>query len=128
MSKLDYVKNMFKKMDRNAFITGIAIVGILIVGGLMYANSNPEILSGLNIFGASNDQLAKKAIDYINNNQLAQSAASLVSVSEESGLVKIKIDIGGEQFDSYVTKDGKLAAHAEHTVAISKDGPIVLTT
>jgi hypothetical protein len=108
MSKLDYVKGFFKKMDRNALVAGIAIVGILVVGGLIYANSNPELLSGLNIFGASNDQLAKKAIDYINNNGLAQSTASLVSVSEESGLVKIKIDIGGSQFDSYVTKDGKL--------------------
>ena len=109
MSKLDYVKNVFKKMDRNTLVAGIAIVGILVVGGLIYANSNPGFsLAGLNIFGASNDQLAKKAIDYINSKGLAQSTASLVSVSEESGLVKIKIDIGGEQFDSYVTKDGKL--------------------
>jgi hypothetical protein len=107
MSKLDSVKDFFKKMDRNTLIAGIAIVGILVVGGLIYANSNPDLLSGFNIFGASNDQLAKKAVDYINNNGLAQSTASLVSVSEESGLIKLKIDIGGEQFDSYVTKDGK---------------------
>jgi len=99
----------FKSIDKNTLFIGIAVIGILAVGGLIYANSNPGLsLSGLNIFGASNDQLAQKAIDYINNNQLAQSPASLVSVSEESGLVKIKIDIGGDQFDSYVTKDGKL--------------------
>jgi len=108
MSKLDYVKDVFKKMDRNTLVAGIAIVGILVVGGLIYANSNPNILASLNIFGASNDQLAKKAIDYINNNDLTQSTASLVSVSEESGLVKIEIEIGGDKFDSYVTKDGKL--------------------
>jgi methionyl aminopeptidase len=29
--------------------------------------------------------------------------------------------------DSFVTKDGSLAAHFEHTVAITKDGPKVLT-
>ena len=26
-----------------------------------------------------------------------------------------------------VTKDGKLAAHFEHTVAITPDGPVILT-
>jgi len=40
---------------------------------------------------------------------------------------KWQITDGSDGF-AYVTKDGKLAAHAEHTVAISKDGPIVLTT
>jgi methionyl aminopeptidase len=29
--------------------------------------------------------------------------------------------------DSYVTKDGSLAAHFEHTVAITKEGPYILT-
>ena len=102
-------KFSFKNIDKNTLFIGIAVIGILAVGGLIYANSNQGFsLSDLKIFGVSNDQLAQKAIDYINNNQLAQSTASLVNVSEESGLVKIKIDIGGSQFDSYVTKDGKL--------------------
>ena len=35
-----------------------------------------------------------------------------------------------EQLDdeSYATKDGKLSAHFEHTVAVTKNGPKILTT
>ena len=74
---------------------------------MIFAKSNPGF-SFPNIFGMSNDQVGKRAVDYINNNQLSQTPASLVSVSEESGLVKVKIKIGETEFDSYATKDGKL--------------------
>jgi len=33
----------------------------------------------------------------------------------------------GDDGHSYVTKDRSLTAHFEHTVAILKDGPIILT-
>ncbi len=36
-------------------------------------------------------------------------------------------DIKQLEDDSFVTKDGSLAAHFEHTVAITKDGPKILT-
>lgn len=108
--------NSYKKManlniNKNTIIIGIAVIGVLLVGGLIYANSNPEFSSSVSSFlgiGTSNQEIAQKAVDYINNNGLAGSEASLVEVSEESGLVKIKLEIGGNQFDSYVTKDGKL--------------------
>ncbi len=57
----------------------------------------------------SSEDLAQKAIDYINKNMLSEGLiASLVSVVEESGLYKIHIKIGQEEYDSYVSKDGKL--------------------
>ncbi len=57
----------------------------------------------------SPEDLAQKAIDYINKNILSEGiTASLVSVVEESGLYKIHIKIGEEEYDSYVSKDGKL--------------------
>ena len=57
----------------------------------------------------SSEDLAQKAIDYINKNILSEGlTASLVSVVEESGLYKIHIKIGEEEYDSYVSKDGKL--------------------
>ncbi|MBS3903687.1 MAG: type I methionyl aminopeptidase [Anaplasmataceae bacterium] len=38
-----------------------------------------------------------------------------------------KGDITQREDDAYVTADGSLAAHFEHTVAITKQGPVVLT-
>ena len=103
----DAIKNI--PIDKNAVFAGIAVVGIIVAGAIIYMGLNPDFsLSNLGFFGPSDKQLADKAVDYINNNGLTQSPASLVSVSEESGLVKIKIKVGVNEFDSYITKDGKL--------------------
>ncbi len=106
MSKLSFLK----KLDKNTMLVGVAVIGVIVVGVLIYANSNSGFsLSNLNLgFGMSKDQIAQKTIDYINNNDLSDSPVSLSSVSEESGMIKIKIKIGANEFDSYVTKDGKL--------------------
>ena len=103
MSKVDFLK----KMNRNTILVSIAIIAIIITGGLIFANSNHGF-SFPSIFGISDSQIGKDAIDYINNNQLSSTPATLVKVSEASGLVKVTIKIGTNQFDSYATKDGKL--------------------
>ena len=104
MSRLSFLKSL----NRNTILIAIAIIGILITGGLIYANQNPGQFPFLQL-GGSNDAIAKKALDYLNKEVLAgQSPASLVSVSTESGLIKIKIKIDANEYDSYVTKDGKL--------------------
>ena len=97
-------------LNRNTVLLAIAAIGIIITGVLIYANQNPNQFPFLNsVFGASNDAVAKKSLDYLNTTVLAgQAQASLVNVSEESGLVKIKIKIGTSEYDSYATKDGKL--------------------
>lgn len=99
--------SFFKNMNRNAILVGVAIIAIIVTGVLIYANLNHGF-SFPSIFGMSDNQIGKKVISYINNNQLSSTPASLVSVSEESGLVKVKIKIGTNTFDSYATKDGKL--------------------
>lgn len=103
MSKLSFLKNM----DRNTILVGIAVIGIIITGVLIFAHSNHGF-SFPTIFGTSDSQIGKKVIDYINQNKLSSTPASFVSVSEVSGLVKVKIKIGTATFDSYATKDGKL--------------------
>jgi len=104
MSRLSFLKSL----NRNTILIAIAIIGILITGGLIYANQNPGQFPFLQL-GMSDDAIAKKALDYLNKEVLAgQSPASLVSVSTESGLIKIKIKIDANEYDSYVTKDGKL--------------------
>lgn len=101
------ISKFLKKMDKNTILVGVAVIAIIITGVLIYTSNNHGF-SFPTLFGMSDNQVAKTVVDYINNNQLASTPASLVSVSEASGLVKIKIKIGTSQFDSYATKDGKL--------------------
>jgi hypothetical protein len=101
--------SIFKNINRNTIFIGIAVVGIIVTGILISVKSSNgfSISSISNIFGISDSQIGKRAVDYINANKLSQTPASLVSVSEESGLIKIKIKIDTSEFDSYATKDGK---------------------
>ncbi|KKQ23669.1 MAG: hypothetical protein US35_C0002G0027 [Parcubacteria group bacterium GW2011_GWA2_37_10] len=102
---------MFKiNLNKNSLLLGIAVLGIIITAVLIYANQNPSQFSLSRLgFGLSNDAIAKKSLDYLNTTVLAgQAQATLVDVSEESGLVKIKIKIGTSEYDSYATKDGNL--------------------
>ena len=116
-SKLSVLKNM----NRNTILIGIAVIAIVVTGCLIFAKSNPGF-SFSNIFGMSNSQIGKKAVDYINNNQLSQTPVSLVGVSEVSGLVKIKIKIGENEFDSYATKDGKFLFPQAFDMSPATDG------
>jgi len=96
-----------KKMNRNTILVCIAVIAIIITGGLIYANSN-QSFTFPSLFGMSANQVGKNAVDYINKNQLSSTPATLVGTSIVSGLVKVKIKIGTSEFDSYATKDGKL--------------------
>ncbi len=110
MLEFNFTK-FFKSLDRNTLFVGIAIVAVCIVVALILTNgSSGQFLDKIKsfTFGMSKDNLAKKGIDYINNNVLSGQKAVLISTSEESGLIKIKISIGGKEFDSYMSKDGEL--------------------
>jgi hypothetical protein len=108
MIDFNSIKNaIVKNINRNNILIAVAVIGIAVTGGLIYLNSNPGFSFPV-IFGMSDSQIAQKAIDYINSNNLASSPASLVSAVAESGLVKVKIKIGDTEFDSYATRDGKL--------------------
>ena len=100
----DFIKNI--KMNPNTILIAVAVVGIVIAAGAMFVKADYKL--NIPFLGQSKEKIAQKAVDYINNNGLTTSEVSLVSVSEESGLVKIKIKVGTSEFDSYVTKDGKL--------------------
>ncbi len=107
--------NSIKNLDKNILSVGIAIIAISIVGVLIFTGGNNggisqflDKIKSFSIGGMSKDELAKKGIDYINNSILSGQTATLVSTSEESGVIKIKISIGGKEFNSYMSKDGKL--------------------
>lgn len=51
--------------------------------------------------------VAENAVKYINENFLTQgNTASLVSILDEGEIYKIVLDISGQEYESYVTKDG----------------------
>src|SRR3989338_4470998 len=97
--------NTIKKLNKNTIIVAIAVIGIIVVGVLI-AKPNFSNLIGS---GVSAKEVAQKSLDYINNNGLSQTPATLSGeVSEESGLIKFKVKMGANEFDSYATRDGKL--------------------
>ena len=52
---------------------------------------------------------ADKAVTYINTNLLqAGTSATLKDVEDSGNLYNVKLDIGGRDYDSYITKDGSL--------------------
>ena len=65
-------------------------------------------------FGNDGDSLTKedasqKALNFVNEELLqGQTAATLKEVTEEAGLYNLKLNVAGQEVDSYVTKDGKL--------------------
>lgn len=60
--------------------------------------------------GFGKDSVGKDVETYLNDYLLAGQGvtATVKDVTEEKGLYKISLDVGGKVFDSYVTKDGSL--------------------
>jgi len=86
------------------FGTLVAIISVsatvLFLKGKNTQKLNPSLTS---------EEAAKKAIEFINKNILAgQGEATLVNVSEVSGLYKITLKINEREYPSFVTKDGKI--------------------
>jgi len=103
------VKHIYKQMEKNILFVAIGVAGIIIIGALILSQSGFN-LQNIKLGGFSDKAIAEKAVDYINNNKLSQDTASLddTSISGQSGLIKFKIKVGTNSFDSYATRDGKL--------------------
>ena len=91
------------KFNKNLILLvgAIIIAGVIVAGTFLYKCRGEE--------GLTPQAAADKAINYINENLLQEGfTASLVSVAEENGVYKFHLKVGENEFDSYVTKDGKL--------------------
>jgi len=99
-----YVKmGVMKNITKFLIPIAIVIAALIIAQGLYYF-SKEKVPGAL-----SSEEAAQKAIDYISSVALeGQIAASLLEVTEESGLYKIRLEIEEQEYESYVTKDGKL--------------------
>jgi len=73
-----------------------------------YGKMNSDGTSFLNFGSQKAEETVQKAIDFVSENMLDGAEAVLVSVSEESGVYKFKMKIDADEFDSYLTKDGKI--------------------
>jgi len=73
----------------------------------------------------SSQEAANKTISFINDNLLsAGTTAEFVSVEEEQDLYKVEIEISGQTYDTYATKDGRML----FTSGISMTGTTGTTT
>ena len=99
---------MLENLKKNLIPAAIVIAGLLVAGAI-YINQAKD-KAGKEIPGLlTSQQAAEKAINYINENLLASSTtASLLNVSEANGIYKFQLKVADQQYDSYVTKDGKL--------------------
>jgi hypothetical protein len=95
-------------LNKNLIPIAIVISGLLIAGTFLYLFQIK--LKGVEekIKFLSPQEAAEKAINFINENILKGATASLLNVSEENGVYKIRLKIEEQEYDSYVTKDGKL--------------------
>jgi glutaredoxin len=77
----------------------VVIVLLAVAAGLYY-------LKGSSI---SKEEASKIAINVINNEILqGQGVATLKEITSENGVYMIKIDLQGQEFSSYITKNGKM--------------------
>ncbi len=92
------------KINLSWIVITLMIAAFLIGYGKM--SSDGTLFKGLGNQNA--EKVTEKAITFINENMLDGAEAVLVSVSEESEVYKFKMKIDEEEFDSYLTKDGKI--------------------
>jgi thiol-disulfide isomerase/thioredoxin len=98
---------MLEKINKIIIPLSIIAVGIIIAAAFVFVNQ--EKIKGAALKELSTQQAAEKAINYVNENLLGQGiVASLVDVSDTGSIYKIRLKIGETEYDSYVTKDGKL--------------------
>ena len=92
------------KINLSWILITLMIAAFLIGYGKMH--SDGSLFGG---FGSQKaEETVQKAIDFVSENMLDGAEAVLVSVSEESGVYKFKMKVNEEEFDSYLTKDGKV--------------------
>lgn len=97
--------NIFKSIKILALIAILVAAGVIYAGVFAYLNEKKQAEKEPVLTA---QEAAEKAIDYINENMLQGTTASLISVMEENGLYKFHLGIAEQEYDSYVTKNGKL--------------------
>jgi hypothetical protein len=100
-------KNIFKKENINSISLGIIIAGIIIGAALVVIMRNDFDNDIERVLSSS--EAGERAVNFINDNLLVEGVtASLIDAINENGVYKIKFKIENEEFESYVSQDGRL--------------------
>jgi hypothetical protein len=105
-------KHYFRQENRSTAIVTVVIAVVVIAALGYYFTTNPQSGTGINFsalrfWAAGDSKIAQNAVDYINDNGLANSEVTLKSYERTSGVIKIKIDIAGTEYESFISTDGK---------------------
>ncbi|MFQ6055824.1 MAG: hypothetical protein ACE5J3_07580, partial [Methanosarcinales archaeon] len=88
------------------FITVVVILSGLLILSVM--TKGYSILTGSVTGYITAEGAGQRVIDYLNKEVLQGATATLVDVEEVSDVYKINVNIQGETYPLYVSKDGKL--------------------
>jgi glutaredoxin len=105
-----------KKKKINYWKLGAVILGILLIVSIFSSGFK---------FNLGKGKIAQDTLDFINENLLRQETAQFIGVKEENGLYKITLEIGGKEFESYVTKDGRLLFPQAIDMSKQLESPVI---
>lgn len=93
------------KNSKKLIIGIIVVIAVSIGGTFLYLNKDKTETPQENLL--SSQEAAQKVINYINDNLTEGGTASLVEVIDGGQIYKIRLEIQNNEYNSYVTKDGK---------------------
>jgi len=104
-----------ENLNKIIFMTILVAIGVAVGAATVYsypqvfslAKNNNSNQNSQNILSV--EAISEKLIKFINEQILqGSSTASILSITEEGNLYKVKLKIEEQEFDTYATKDGKL--------------------
>jgi len=97
------------KNFKNLAVLSVVVAAVIIGGALVYTNQNKCADDGSLAGALSAQAAAEKALTFINKEMLQEGAtASLVDVTEASGVYKLKLKIQDQDYESYISKDANI--------------------
>jgi len=132
MTKLNFLNKLNFIKQKNLILPAAIVIAAIVIGGVIYFNNSQKKPSGF----LSAQEASQKAIDFINQNILQEQnlTASLVNIAESNGLYKMKLKIGEEEIETYLSLDGQLLfpqvvtlAKAEETTQGNQTGEVPKT-
>lgn len=101
-------KNFFKGIKEEN-LTSIAALFLMLAIGIFIGFSGKDSILGKGNASLNKNEISEKVVNFVNANFLNSQGqtASVVSLTEESGIYKIELKVDESQFASFVTKDGK---------------------
>lgn len=89
--------------QKDYVIVGLLIVALLLIAGTFYFYQEQGIGGGI-----GEEQAKTKATDFINENLMGPDQnATITEVTATGSLYQVGLEVGGQTYDSYMTKDGE---------------------